>query len=225
MIEINLMPGTAKRTRRRAKLPLTLKKSGGSKKSGSGMAVDGPKMFVIASALVSIGAIAMLWLSASNRMKELDVAIEGAVRDSIRYATIIAANQELHDRQAKVAEKLNIIQEIDQARYVWAHVLDELSRALPAYTWLVSLSDISGEFGSKRPRLRIEGRAGHTFAMTQYMQNLESSPFLSGVTLINHQQIQEEGRNVYNFILEMSYSEGGPDNITTVPLFMNLEAN
>lgn len=224
MIEINLMPGSVKRSRRRAKLPIGRKKAGPAK-AGAGMKIDGPRAFVIGSAVVSVGAIAFLWMTTSSRLNDLDVAIEGAVRDSVRYQTIIAANEELLRRQQTVVDKLGVIQEIDQARYVWAHVLDELSRALPAYTWLVALSDVSGEFGSKRPRMRLEGRAGHTFAMTQYMQNLEASPFLSGVTLINHQQIQEEGRTVYNFILEMSFSEGGPDDISTVPLFTNMEAN
>jgi Tfp pilus assembly protein PilN len=32
--------------------------------------------------------------------------------------------------------QLQIIRTIDENRYNWAHILDEVSRALPAYTWL-----------------------------------------------------------------------------------------
>lgn len=224
MIDINLLPGSVKRTKRRTRTPLaTPKVDRGVRQSGP--APDRMRTFIVASVLFSAVAVGWFWYSASSRMSELNVAIEGAQRDSARYATIIAANQQLHDRQRIVAEKLQIIQEIDQARYVWSHVMDEVSRALTAYTWLVQVSDISGQFGSKRPRVRLEGRAGHTYAMTQFMQNLEQSPFLAGVTLINHQQVEDAGRTVYAFMLELNYSDPGPDAIRTVPLFATMEGN
>jgi Tfp pilus assembly protein PilN len=218
MIEINLLPGSVKRPRRRARLPLPTRKAK-STASSSGASPDGLRLFIMGSVVFSAVAVGWLWYSSNNRMTELNVAIEGAQRDSARYATIIAANQQLHDRQATVAEKLQIIQEIDQARYVWSHIMDEVSRALTPNTWLVNLQDISAAFGSKQPRVRLEGRAGHTYVMTQFMTNLEHSPFISGVTLINHQQIEESGRPMYAFTLELNYREPGPDAIRTVPLF------
>ena len=32
--------------------------------------------------------------------------------------------------------QVNIIRSLDEDRYVWPHVIDEISRALPQYTWL-----------------------------------------------------------------------------------------
>jgi Tfp pilus assembly protein PilN len=221
MIEINLLPGSAK-PRRRLRLPIPTRKPRRAKPAGSPR-FDGVRVAIITIVVLVPLIAGWLWLSTGRRLGELDVAIEGATRDSVRYATIIAANRTLEDRQTSVAEKLDIIQDIDQARYVWAHVLDEISRALPQYTWLVNLSDVSPDFGSKRPRVRIEGRAGHTFAMTQLMQNLEASPFLSAVTLVNHLQVQEDGRPAYQFVLELSYRDPPPDAIRTVPLFIDLE--
>jgi Tfp pilus assembly protein PilN len=39
--------------------------------------------------------------------------------------------------------QVNIIKSIDQDRYVWPHIMDEVSRALPQYTWL-SLVALNG---------------------------------------------------------------------------------
>jgi Tfp pilus assembly protein PilN len=224
MIEINLMPGSAKRPRRRKRVALPTRKER-TTASVSAAPRDPLRVLTLFSVAVSVVAIAWLWFSAGSRTSELQTAIEGAQRDSVRYAAIIAANQQLHDRQTIVAEKLQVIQEIDQARYVWAHLMDEVSRALTPNAWLVNLQDISPIFGSKQPRLRIEGRAGHTYVMTQFMTNLEQSPFIAGVTLINHQQIAEGARTMYSFTLEMNYSEPGPDAVRMVPLFATLEGN
>ena len=39
--------------------------------------------------------------------------------------------------------QIEIIQAIDNNRYVWPHVLDEVSRSLPSYTWLTSMQQTS----------------------------------------------------------------------------------
>jgi Tfp pilus assembly protein PilN len=215
MIEINLLPGASKR--RRSALAMPAWASG-----GKSMQFDRIKAFVIAGWVIGPLVVLFLFFGGRNRIQELEVAIEGAQRDSIRYAAIIAANEELQARQATITEKLEIIQEIDAARYIWAHILDEVSRAMPPHLWLITMSHVAGA-PSNRPRFTIEGRAGHTRAMTQYVENLEASPFISGVRIADHQQVVEGGRAVYNFRLEMGYREPPPDAIRTVPLFVDLE--
>lgn len=219
MIEINLLPGSTGRARRGFAFALPKRK----RAAGSAPKLDPFRTAAIAGWLAAPLIVGWLLMGASKRTDELNVAIEGAQLDSTRYALIIAANRSLQDRQAVVAEKLSIIEAVDQARYVWAHLLDEASRALPPYTWLVELSDISGEQGSKRPRISINGRAGNTYALTQYMESLEASPFISGVTLIDHYQLRENDRVLYSFLIEMNFTEPGPGAIRTVPLFAALE--
>jgi Tfp pilus assembly protein PilN len=218
MIEINLLPGSSRRVKRRFAFALPKR----TRAARTGPAFDPLRLGVAACWLLGPLVIGWLMYSAGNRAAELDVAIEGARLDSTRYAMIIASNRGLQERQDVVAEKLSIVQEVDQARYVWAHVLDEASRVLPPYTWLVGLSDISVETGSKMPRISIHGRAGNTYALTQYMESLEASPFISGVTLIDHYQLREDERVLYSFLIEMNFAEAGPGAIRTVPLFASL---
>ena len=104
-----------------------------------GGSVDKWSAFVVAGWIVGPLLLAWLFMGSRGRMAELEVAIEGARLDSIRYAEIRAANQTLLARQDTIAAKLEIIQEIDAGRYIWPHIMDEVSRALPENTWLTSL--------------------------------------------------------------------------------------
>jgi Tfp pilus assembly protein PilN len=38
-----------------------------------------------------------------------------------------------------VQRQLEVIKSIDNDRFIWAHIMDEVSRALPPYTWLKSI--------------------------------------------------------------------------------------
>lgn len=223
MIEINLLPGSTKKTRKarrtggggpsllsRLKLP-----QGGDRMS----------MFTIASTVFAILLVGFLWWSSSNRKSELEVAIEGAVRDSTRYAALRAANAELLARQDTIAQKVQIIQQIDAGRYVWAHLLDEISRAVPAYTWLTGITTETAAGGDPlHPTLEINGSAGNTLALTRFIQDLEASPFLRAVTLQTTAQTEDQGRKYYTFSLTAAYEEPPPEVIRTAPLFAQTDS-
>src|SRR5688500_16597061 len=128
--------------------------------------------------------MAWLFLGVGSRRETTQVALDEAVQDSARFADLIARTQLLTARRDSIAQRVGIIQQIDQNRYVWAHILDEVARALPDYTWLTELSQVSNEPIS----VRLTGQAGNNFALTVFMEQLEASPFLQGVTLIQSAQ-------------------------------------
>jgi Tfp pilus assembly protein PilN len=156
-----------------------------------------------------------------NRTAELQVQIDEARADSARYADLIEQNESLRARGDSIAQRVQIIQQIDGDRYVWAHIMDEVARALPDYTWLTELLQVS--LGNE-VQFRITGRAGNTFALTQFMENLEASLFLRDVRLNSTDQIVEqlgEGRlrrAVYEFVLEVVFDRPSPEFLETVPL-------
>lgn len=215
MIEINLLPGTGKRSGRK-KISLGLPARA---RSASAPSVDRWLLFIVVAWIAGPVLVGWLYLGSQNRIGELDVAIEGARLDSARYAEMRKANAVLLARQDTIAQKLNIIQEIDAGRYVWSHILDEVSRALPQYTWLSNVLYISSDAPIHSPRFTIEGRTGNTLALTQFMNNLEASPFLRSITLVTTDQVPDQGRNVYAFFLEGQFEVPPPDAIRSVPLF------
>ena len=213
MIEVNLLPGGKKRAARRPTLSLKLPTVEGVPRDP----------WVLGSAAVVILALAVsayLYLTTSNRREELTVSIEAAVADSARYFDLIQQNTALNARRDSIAQRVGIIQEIDGDRYVWPHIMDEVARALPDYTWLQELLQVSpGE-----PLVfRIVGQAGNNFAVTQFMENLELSAFIRNVELVStEQEVVAAGginRIVNRFELEAEYERPPPELLETVPLF------
>ncbi len=213
MIEVNLLPGASKRSARR------------SRRGGAGLfsrlakaeGVDRWAAFIAGGWIVGPALIVWLFLGTSSRIDELEVQLEDAVRDSTRYAAMIATQERLIARRDSIRQRLEIIREIDDGRYVWAHIMDEVSRALPDYTWLHRLQHIAGE--ELVPEIQISGRTGNTFALTRFMTDLEASPFIRAVRLTSMQQVQDaQGRVMYEFILLAAYEVPPPELLETVPL-------
>jgi Tfp pilus assembly protein PilN len=172
------------------------------------------------SVLISIGTAGWLFFSAGSRTEDLTLRIEDAARDSARYADLIEQTEGLRARRDTIGQKVSIIQEIDGARYVWPHVMDEVARSLPDYTWLTGVLQVAA---GMNVTFRIEGRAGNNFALTRFMDNLEASPFVRDVTLITTERIQEAAgnrqREVHQFTLDATYEDPPSELIETVPLF------
>jgi len=221
VIKINLLPSATKRSQRR------LPKFGGLRpKGGMSMpSVDRWLLFLVAAWTVGPLLTAWLFFGTRNRISDLEIAIESARMDSARYAEMRAANAILLARQDSIAQKLEIIQEIDAGRYSWAHVMDEISRALPAYTWLMNVTSKPVISPLETPRFLIEGRSGNTFALTEFMQELEASPFLRSINLMSTDQVREGEALIYSFVLEGEYQSPPPDLIQTVPIFQAREGD
>jgi Tfp pilus assembly protein PilN len=217
MIEINLLPGAARRSKRR--LPQFKLKRSAPKPGEARKTVDQWTAFVAVAWAASPLLIGWMFFSTSGARTDLTVAIEGARLDSTRYAEMRAANAVLMARQDTIAQKLEIIQQIDAGRYTWAHIVDEISRSVPQYTWLVNILYVSRSTALEPPKFVIEGRTGNTFALTQFMQELEASPFVKNVTLLQTDQIKENDKALYSFALEGEFQEPTPDLIRTVPIF------
>jgi type IV pilus assembly protein PilN len=214
MIEVNLLPGGRKR-------------AGGAK---GGPSFKLPKISVGSrdpwtvgsTALVAIVLAAIVWmfLGVRNDREESQLALDQQLQDSVRFADLIARTQLLTARRDSIAERVGIIQQIDQNRYVWAHTLDEIARALPDYTWLTEIAQVS----NAPIAVRLAGQAGNNFALTVFMEQLEASPFLQGVTLIQSQQ-EFVGQGsatpqvVQGFQLEVGFVQPPLEFLQTTPLF------
>lgn len=182
----------------------------------------GDRWVLGSSAIVIIlaGLAGYLYWNTASRAGDLAVEIETAQADSARYADEIAQNSLLEAREDSILQRATIIQEIDEDRYVWPHILDEIARALPEYTWLTEIVQVSLGEGLQ---FRINGRAGNNFAVTQFMENLEASLFISNVSLITAEQVPENtggvNRAVASFSLEALFDRPPPELLETVPLF------
>ncbi len=179
---------------------------------------DPYKLGAAAAGVVSLSVIAWLFLGVRSDREELQVAVDAAVQDSVRFADLIQRTNQLTARRDSIGQRVAIIQEIDQGRYVWPHILDEIARALPDYAWLQEIMQVQEE----PLQIRIAGRAGSNFAITNFMRNLEASPFLRGVTIERSEQAPSEQNpdEIINvFELVVTFEAPPLEELETIPLF------
>lgn len=228
MIEVNLLPGGKKGASRGgplAGLAGAFKGlrggrggGGGSARPSGGRSVDPYVAFFAVAASVTLGYSAWAYTSVNGEREELDVQLEAQVRDSVRFADLIERTTLLTARNDSIAQRVSIIQEIDAGRYVWPHVLDEIAAALPEYTWLREVLHSPGD----PLQVRVNGRAGSIYAITNFMRRLEASRFLRAVQMDRAEQVPSEENQddlVYVFELLMTYESPPWDELETVPLF------
>jgi Tfp pilus assembly protein PilN len=159
MIEINLLPGSGK------KKP---KGGGGGPKFDLGAALSGftakvkDKYLAAAFILLAVGggAVGASYTMQTKKEVELQSQLDQAVQDSSHYATVMRDKARAEAKRDTVLRQLNIIRSIDEDRFVWAHVLDEVSKALPPYTWLTVVNYAGTPQGAQNVASSTPGAPG-----------------------------------------------------------------
>ncbi len=210
MIEVNLLPGGKRRAAKRGG-------GGFSLPSIPAIPADPYIIGAIVSAVGTLGLLGWGYLGLSSAQEDVQVALADAVQDSANYADLIQRNEQLTARRDSIGQKVDIIQEIDEGRYVWPHVLDEVARALPDYTWLTQILQVTA---GDVIEFQVHGKAGNNFALTSFWEALEASPFIRSVNLVQTEQVLEPtGELVYVFQLDAAYEVPPKELLETVPLF------
>jgi len=139
MIEINLLPGGGKKSRGR---------NVGAGLAGTLSAVlakvkDPYLLSAVGSSIAAVVIIGLLYVTQTAREHILISKEQKAVQDSTRYATVVAEKRKAEAQRDSVLRQVNIIRAIDDDRFVWTHIMDEVSRVVPPYTWLTAVAQTS----------------------------------------------------------------------------------
>jgi Tfp pilus assembly protein PilN len=147
LIEINLLPSGGGAQRRPA---ARRERAGGLPVAGAD-----PRVAALAGAallIVALGAFGF-WRQGAHR-GELNAQIEHERQDSVRLARTITLMRSLESRRDTIEQKMAVIRSVDGRRYVWPHLMDEISRAVPPDTWLTKVTaeaPAAGPAGAPRP--------------------------------------------------------------------------
>lgn len=249
MIHVNLLPGARRgATGGGGFSPKELLTSAGDRVKDKFLVI------AVASVVVAVALGAFLFTSQSRANGALVERERLALQDSARFATVLRARLAAETERDAVLRQLAVIQSIDDTRFMWSHVLEEISRVLPQYTWMRSIAQTSAPPSAAAPdseivalqreattpagRARLEktrrekavaiGRRptqfrliGHTVdiqALTRFMRDLESSPFIQNVNLARSDLVTAEGKEVTEFQLDAFTERPPPEEIRTVPL-------
>jgi Tfp pilus assembly protein PilN len=113
---------------------------------------------------------------------------------------------------------------------VWPHVLDQVTKALPPYTWLTNIAAAvstptpadSADTTQARTRAVITGRTVDIQAYTTFLRQLTASPWLIDVTPAATNTQIEQDRPVTEFSVSVTYRVADSVYIRTVPLLQSV---
>jgi Tfp pilus assembly protein PilN len=221
VIEVNLLPGGKKKSGgggfSLAAVLSSVKNIRGGGGGGGASSIDPYQGFFAVAAAIALGYMGFTFMSLRGATEELGVQLEVSIQDSVQNASVIRTINQLQAQGDSIEARVAVIQEIDRHRYVWAHLLDEIATAVPDYTWLREIL-----YSGDGPQVRIVGRAGSIFAITNFMNRLEGSRFLRSVSPETIQEVPSEANPqdlVYLFELSVTYDQPPLEELETVPLF------
>jgi len=249
MIEINLLPGSGKKKSGRSGGGAAKKIDFGAFFAGITQKIRDPWLIsAVGTVVASVVIVGGTYLYQEQRVSSLGSAETVALADSARYAAALKERAKADARRDTLLRRMNLIRAIDEDRFIWPHVLDEVSKALPPYTWLSSLAfmgtpqgsvnvaagakpDAAADEKAKKKskkvdtevprdevRIRMIGLTPDIQALTRFMRQLESSPFFADVQLNNSQLASDQGKDVTQFTLDVTYTRPDTSVIHRVPL-------
>lgn len=219
MINVNLRPG-ARRGRAAPKFSFNL----AALKGLAARFKDPLPALVMVSWIGAIGFLGWTWFSSSSRLGDLTPRLEEARSEHARFQDFLEQKRKEESTRDSVVAQIETIRAVDRARFVWPHILDEVSRALPGFTWLVDISGLppatldSLDTAPPPVEFQITGRTVDIQGYTRFMRQLEESPWLGQVMTVSANTVVERGRAVTAFVLRAVYTQADSSQIRMVPV-------
>jgi Tfp pilus assembly protein PilN len=222
MITVNLRPGQKRKAA-----------GGGFKDVGErakGLFARVKDPFLVGSVVLCLGVAAFLGVSfvaANAKLNELEPRLEQARDEYKRFDGLLRQKRRAEMIRDSLLAQISTIRGVDGNRYVWPHVLDEVAKALPPYTWLTVLAaqvtpatvlDTLDSATVRPITFRLEGRTMDLQAYTRFLRQLEASPWVSDVTPLEAKTIVEKERPVTQFTIQAAFQRADSAYIRTVPL-------
>jgi Tfp pilus assembly protein PilN len=232
MITVNLRPG---QKRKRAGNPFAGLLSGFSGLRDLAAKVKDPLLMGAVGAWVCVGGgLGLIYLNSVRQLYTLEPRLEQARSENRRFKAFLADKRRQEKIRDSLLAQITVIRGVDGDRYVWPHLLDEITKALPAYTWLVNLGFINAPVAPSEPpkpgakvdstvvvkpalSFEITGRTIDIQAYTRFLRQLEASPWITDVVPVSAQTVVEKERPVTAFIVRASFNRADSAYIRTAP--------
>jgi Tfp pilus assembly protein PilN len=216
MIEINLLPGQKKKPGAGFKLRLP-------NFAGLIASITNPWLLAASAAwvLLLVGGGAM-FVASRARLAVLNSRLQAVQVEKQRFDAVIAQKRQSEKMRDSLLAEITVIRRIDADRYIWPHILDQLTKALPPYSWLNSITSMPGASdttGAPPPvRFTVTGSTVDIQAYTTFLRQLASSPWFTDVMPASSQTVVEQDRPVTAFTVTARYRIADSVYIHTVPL-------
>jgi type IV pilus assembly protein PilN len=206
---------------------------------GLGNKVKDPLLLgAVAGWVCVLAFLGFVYLNNVRQLYSLEPRLEQARSEHKRFKAFIADKRRQEKIRDSLLAQITVIRSVDGDRYIWAHLLDEVTKALPAYTWLVDLAssapapapaaqtpparpgapaDTTADTTKPELVFQLNGRTIDIQAYTRFLRQLEASPWIKDVTPVSAQTVVEHERPVTAFSIRATYASADSAYIRVAP--------
>jgi type IV pilus assembly protein PilN len=179
MIKINLLP---------------------TKKKPPKKVIDLQQQVILAFLVLVIVGMGMgyYWMKQNERIAALEGSKTAAEKRIAEQDNLLKEVKNVEEERKKVAEKIEIIEKLKKNQSGPVHLLDVVSSSLPKGVNVLSLSESDG-------KINLDGEAFTNEDVVRFIDNLKSSPLLTGVMLLETSETKREGIDIYKYRLQFVY--------------------
>jgi Tfp pilus assembly protein PilN len=232
MITVNLRPG---QKRKRSGSSFNFKGMFDSFRDLGTRVKDPLLLAAMAGWICVLAGLGFVYLNTVRQLYTLEPRLEQARSENRRFKTFLADKRRQEKIRDSLLAQITVIRNVDGDRYIWPHLLDEITKALPAYTWLVDMGPIAAAPSNTPPpktkadsvaadsmakpalAFQLNGRTIDIQAYTRFLRQLEASPWIDNVTPVSAQTIVEKDRPVTAFSIRATFSKADSAYIRTAP--------
>jgi Tfp pilus assembly protein PilN len=181
-----------------------------------------------------LGFLGFVYLNNVRQLYSLEPRLEQARSEHKRFKAFIADKRRQEKIRDSLLAQITVIRNVDGDRYIWAHLLDEVTKALPAYTWLVDLGSSAPAAAAPAPPsanpadtvadttkpalvFQLNGRTIDIQAYTRFLRQLEASPWIKDVVPVSAQTVVEHERPITAFSIRATYASADSAYIRVAP--------
>ena len=205
---------------------------------GLGTKVKDPLLLAAMAGWICVLAwLGFVYLNSARQLYTLEPRLEQARSENRRFKTFLADKRRQEMIRDSLLAQITVIRNVDGDRYVWPHLLDEVTKALPAYTWLVDMGPVAAAPVNTAPpktkadsaaadsakaappvlAFQLNGRTIDIQAYTRFLRQLEASPWIENATPVSAQTVVEKDRPVTAFTIRATFSRADSAYIRTAP--------
>ena len=198
MVRVNLVPSERRRERRRPHVALPV-------------GLPSPELFLGGLGVLLLLAATLLFVGERRTLADAHAAVVEARADSSRLHDAVARVTRMEQTQARLAERMELLEDVVDGRLYGLRLMETLARSLPAYVWLerVDREELDAD------EVRIAGVSFANAAVTDLMRDLESSSELQRVRLVEIVRARRDSLDVQQFTLVATFEGHRIPTVTT----------
>lgn len=164
-----------------------------------------PKFDMILAVLLlflAIGAVAWLNFSKDRELKKLNKDIAEAQQQLKELEKERKMVEDIERQQKELKEWVSLVQNLNEGRALYFHVMDELNKLKPEYMWLVVFEENNHNF-------KLNGKTFSNYMISNFMDRLNGSSYFNNVKLDEIKETEEKEHSVIGFQLSGTITYGG----------------